>query len=139
MIEWNPVGLRFSNTILQAILTLVRTPPPKGNRLLVLATTSQRSILDQLDASDAFSRQIAVPAVYSLEEMGVVLRKSGILDENDINQALYELQSSGQAGQMGLGVKTILETAEMANLSQDRAGWFTEQISAQIARTSAYR
>jgi vesicle-fusing ATPase len=29
MIEWNPVGPRLSNTILQALLTLLQAPPPK--------------------------------------------------------------------------------------------------------------
>jgi vesicle-fusing ATPase len=29
LIEWNPVGLRLSNTILQALLTLLQAPPPK--------------------------------------------------------------------------------------------------------------
>lgn len=29
IIEWNPVGLRLSNTILQALLTLLQAPPPK--------------------------------------------------------------------------------------------------------------
>lgn len=32
MIEWNPVGLRLSNTILQALLTLLQAPPPKVRR-----------------------------------------------------------------------------------------------------------
>lgn len=29
IIEWNPVGLRLSNTILQALITLLQAPPPK--------------------------------------------------------------------------------------------------------------
>src|SRR4051794_31549551 len=68
MMEWVPVGPRFSNIILQTVVTLMQTPPPKGHRLLVLVTSSKRSVLDQLDALDAFDGEIPVPAVQDLRE-----------------------------------------------------------------------
>jgi len=134
MVEWNPVGSRFSNYILQTLVTLLKTPPPKGHRLLVIATTSQRSILDQLDVVSAFDREIPVPAVRDLRELGVILTEAGMFGSPaDINEALNSVRSYASE-RVGVGIKTILTTAETAKLSSDPIQWFGEQIATEIAR-----
>lgn len=134
MIEWNPVGARLSNSILQTLVTLLQTPPPKGHRLLILATTSQRSVMEQLDMTSAFDREIPVPAVRDLRELGIVLSEAGMFESPaDVNEALNTVRSYA-SDTVGVGIKTILTTAETAKLSSDPVQWFGEQLATQIAR-----
>ncbi|KAK1761065.1 P-loop containing nucleoside triphosphate hydrolase protein [Echria macrotheca] len=135
MIEWNPVGARLSNNILQTLVTLLQTPPPKGHRLLILATTSQRSIMEQLDVTSAFDREIPVPAVRDLNELGVVLSEARMFASSaHVEEALKTVGEYASSDTVGVGIKTILTTAETAKLSSDPVNWFGEQLAGQIAR-----
>ncbi|KAL2129982.1 hypothetical protein VTI74DRAFT_7051 [Chaetomium olivicolor] len=135
LIEWNPVGPRLSNSILQALVTLLQTPPPKGHRLLILATTSQLSVMERLDITTAFDRQIRVPAVQDTREMANVLAESGAFEgPADVNEVLNKLREYSNSERVGVGIKTILTTAETARLSDTPAEWFAEQIAGQVAR-----
>ncbi|KAK3371834.1 P-loop containing nucleoside triphosphate hydrolase protein [Lasiosphaeria ovina] len=134
MIEWNPVGPRFSNTIVQTLVTLLQTPPPKGHRLLVLATTSQRTIMEQLDMTNAFDGQIPVPAVEDLRQLGRVLGESGAFASSaDVNEALNNVRSYTNSDTLRIGIKAILTTAVRAKDSDDATMWFAEQLSGQVA------
>lgn len=42
LIEYGPIGPRYSNVMLQALLVLLKNEPPKGKKLLVLCTSSER-------------------------------------------------------------------------------------------------
>ncbi|KAK4184720.1 putative vesicular-fusion protein SEC18 [Podospora australis] len=137
MIEWVPVGPRLSNNILQALMTLFKTPPPKGHKLLILATTSQRYVMEQLDVVRAFNRQIAVPAVSDLRELEQVLTKFGdgpLSDPYQARQACQAIQQQTGTDSVMVGIKTILATAETAKLSSDPVEWFADQIAEQVPR-----
>lgn len=135
LIEWNPVGPRMSNVMVQALLTLLRAPPPKGHRLLILATTSRRSVLDQLDMTEAFDRQVAVPAVADTTELAAALTQFGAFsDAADVGQAVNTVrQYNGGGDHVGVGIKTVLTMAESAAMVDDAAGWFADQLGRAIA------
>ncbi|KAK4133119.1 AAA-domain-containing protein [Trichocladium antarcticum] len=141
IIEWNPVGPRLSNNILQALVTLLQTPPPKGHRLLILATTSRQSVMEQLDISSAFDREIRVPAVQDTRELAAVLRESGAFEgpAGGVDEVLDRVREYTNGERVGVGIKTILTTAETARLSAQPAEWFAEQIAGQIARYNPLR
>ena len=40
LLEYVPIGPRFSNTLLQIILELLKKQPPKGRKLMVIGTSS---------------------------------------------------------------------------------------------------
>jgi vesicle-fusing ATPase len=42
ILDWVPIGPRFSNSVLQTLLVLFKKAPPKGNKLLILCTTTNR-------------------------------------------------------------------------------------------------
>ena len=42
LLDYGPIGPRYSNLTLQALLILLKKQPPKGKKLLVLCTTSRR-------------------------------------------------------------------------------------------------
>lgn len=62
LVDWVPVGPRFSSSVLAAIKGLMDNKPPKGRPLLVLATTSERTVLQQLQLH--FKAQIAVRSLF---------------------------------------------------------------------------
>jgi vesicle-fusing ATPase len=125
--------------MVQALVTLLQTAPPKGHRLLVLATTSQLSVMEQLDITTAFDRQIRVPAVQDSKEMAAVLAASGAFDgPGGVNEVMNKVGEFTGSDRVGVGIKTILTTAETARLSAEPAEWFAEQIAGQIARYNPF-
>ncbi|KAK4101915.1 AAA-domain-containing protein [Parathielavia hyrcaniae] len=139
LIEWNPVGPRFSNSILHTLVTLIKNPPPKGRHLLIMATTSQLAVMEQLDAARAFDRQIRVPAVQTLGEMEAVLAESGLLDGGGGGgeQVLGRVGEYTGSDRVGVGIKTILETCVTARSTAEPGEWFAEEIAGLIGK--AYR
>ncbi|KAK0673498.1 putative vesicular-fusion protein SEC18 [Cercophora samala] len=133
LIDWVPVGARFSGSILNTLVTLLQTPPPKGHRLLILATTSQRSVLEQLDVTTAFDNQIPVPAISDLGELEAVLGQVGAFDGNH-RKIVEEIQQATRSSEVNVGIKTVLTSLETAKLSENPEEWFVEQISGQISR-----
>lgn len=52
------MGPRYSNNVLQTLKLLFKRPPPKGRKLLIIATTTYRDILEQLGLVASFSKVI---------------------------------------------------------------------------------
>lgn len=67
MIEFSPIGPRFSNLILQTLIVLTKRVPEKGRRLLLLGTTSCADILERLDYRKAFSTELSMQPLNSDE------------------------------------------------------------------------
>ena len=44
LIDYGPIGPRYSNLTLQALLVLLKKPPPRGKRLLIICTTSRKDV-----------------------------------------------------------------------------------------------
>lgn len=42
LLDYGPIGPRYSNLTLQALLVLLKKEPPPGKKLLVLCTSSRR-------------------------------------------------------------------------------------------------
>lgn len=61
LLDYGPIGPRYSNLVLQALLVLLKKEPPKDRKLLVLCTTSRREVLDQMEMVSAFTSVLHVP------------------------------------------------------------------------------
>lgn len=105
-----------------------------------MATASQLSVMEQLDITTAFDRQIRVPAVQDARELSAVLAESGAFDNPaDVQLVLDRVREySNNSDRVGVGIKTILTTAETARLSAEPAEWFADQIAGHMARYSPY-
>jgi len=68
--EWVPIGPRFSNSVLQALQVLIKKEPPKDRRLLVIATTGEKSVLQQLDVFTCEYLPAQIPIVCHAESLG---------------------------------------------------------------------
>jgi vesicle-fusing ATPase len=67
------IGPRFSNAVLQALLVLVKKYPPKGRRLLILATTSNKDVLEAMGFMEVFNQILHIPDVEGGKEAASVL------------------------------------------------------------------
>lgn len=66
LLEFVHIGPRFSNTVLQALLVLIKKKPPNAQRkLLVIGTTSMRDILSELEVLTCFNTVMHVPNIFT--------------------------------------------------------------------------
>jgi vesicle-fusing ATPase len=99
---------------------------------LIFATTTERSVLTQLDLFSRFDAEIAVPNVNSQRELAHILHESGAFD--DIDRAIREIQDTTGSQDIGVvGIKKILTGIETAKQDQDVPGRFARVISRAIA------
>ncbi|KAI1427503.1 P-loop containing nucleoside triphosphate hydrolase protein [Xylaria sp. FL1777] len=109
LIGWNPIGMRCSETMLQALTTLIVSKPPKNHRLLVLVTTSRVSMLKMLEIDMDFAKKVAIPPVSNLQELRTVLRDSRVFNPEDIDEAVNLVQQAAGSDRIGVGIKTVLD------------------------------
>lgn len=128
IVDWNPIGPRFSNGVVQALKVLIKKEPPNGRSLLVLATTGERSVLHQLGLFTSFNSDIAVPNVNTHTELSFILEKSG--EFQDPARAIDELRQLMGSNDVGVGIKNVLLGIETAKQDRDREVEFANVISA---------
>ncbi|KFA60871.1 hypothetical protein S40285_04838 [Stachybotrys chlorohalonatus IBT 40285] len=109
LIGWNPIGPRFSNTMLEALTTLIVSKPPRNHRLLVFVTTSKASVLKMLEVDMDFAKKVAVPAVSNTRELATVLQDSRVFNSEDINEAVNMVRQGAGSDSIGVGIKTVLD------------------------------
>jgi vesicle-fusing ATPase len=114
LLEYVPVGPRFSNAVLQTLLVLVKALPPAGRRLLIVATTAQAASLDALDLISAFQLSLSVPQLEHSEQYARMLRALGCVAEADVDAIAESLDGCT------MGVKRLLSMVESAQ--QDAFG-----------------
>lgn len=74
LIEYISIGARFSNLLLQAILILIKKKPDNPERkLMIIGTTSQRDVLEQLEIVSSFNVIKQVGTVKLVHEVTSVL------------------------------------------------------------------
>ncbi|KFH02910.1 putative N-ethylmaleimide-sensitive fusion protein, partial [Toxoplasma gondii VAND] len=75
LIDFTPIGPRFSNAVLQALVVLVKKMPAKENRrLLILATTSEFDFMKEAGVAKAFNVSLQVPLVRGPHQIRTVLQ-----------------------------------------------------------------
>ncbi|KAL7267671.1 transport between ER and Golgi ATPase protein [Rhizina undulata] len=133
ILDWVPIGPRFSNAVLQTLMVLLRKQPPKGRRLLIIATTTERSVLGQMDLINSFDAEIAVPNVSNVQELAYILKETNAFGPAEQERALRELQESTRSKELNVGIKKILMGVETARQDEDMAGRFANVMSRAVA------
>lgn len=139
IIDWVPIGPRFSNTILQTLMVFLRKQPTKGRRLLILATTTERAVLKQLDIYNSFNSDIMVPNVMDYDELRYIMEQSGAFDAPEIDQALAEVGGITEDRTIGVGVKKVLLGIETAKQDPDKVGRFIRVINRAIEEERTFK
>lgn len=113
IIEFTPVGCRFSNSVLQTLLILLRKVPPEPCRLIVVASTSIAHLLDDLQLTQAFNVQVHAPLLTEPSETKAVLQMycEGMAED--------EIDSISQAINKPIAIKQLLMVLEMARSASD--------------------
>ena len=121
IIEYTPVGCRFSNSVLQTLLILLRKPPPvEGRRLLVIATTSISHLLEDLQLNEAFNVTLHVSCLQSPAEYKAVLSAvdNCSLSESEVEQLSASISKP-------IGIKQL----EMARSNGEDEGVDGEKVN----------
>ncbi|KAK7696285.1 hypothetical protein QCA50_000939 [Cerrena zonata] len=121
LLDFTAIGPRFSNSVLQTLMVLFSRRPPKGRRLLLIATTSVRPILTDLGLSESFDAELRVPPISSLRSLAYVLDEVQLFSRRDEReQAIHMLEQAGFGGEdetssrLNIGIKKLLNVIEMA-------------------------
>ena len=113
IIDYVPIGPRFSNLVLQTLLVLLKKiPPDEGRRLLVIGTTSVPHLLEDLGLVQAFGVAQSIPLLDDPAQVVEVLRVAEHMNEKD---ARAVARSIGKP----VGIKQLLMVAEMAKQGSD--------------------
>jgi len=135
LVDWVPVGPRFSSAVLAALKGLMENKPPKGRPLLVMATTSERTVLQQLQLY--FKMQIPIPNVATQQELTHIMQESGVFAGEDIERAVTEIEQTTGGRSIGVGIQQVQLCIQTAMHVQDRPGRFAEVMSEAIADNAA--
>ncbi|XP_058477596.1 vesicle-fusing ATPase-like isoform X1 [Solea solea] len=110
LLDYVPIGPRFSNLVLQALLVLLKKPPPKGRKLLIIGTTSRKDVLQEMEMLDAFSTTIHIPNISRGEQLVEALELLGSFQE--IERAMIAKAVMNKS--LWIGIKKLLMLIEMA-------------------------
>ncbi|KAG8624024.1 hypothetical protein KVT40_009000 [Elsinoe batatas] len=137
LIDWVPVGPRFSASVLAALKAMMENRPPQGRPLLIIATTSDLSVLRQLQLD--FDAEIPVPYINKHQELAFVMHESGVFKQNEISAVLAEISDTTSSEDLGggIGIKTVLTAITTASHSEDKVGRFAQIIAEAVSRNSA--
>ncbi|KAJ6105936.1 hypothetical protein N7512_009453 [Penicillium capsulatum] len=138
IIDWVPIGPRFSNSVLQALMVFLRKQPTHGRRLLVMATTTERALMKQLDIYNSFNSDIMVPNVNSFGELRHVMEKSGAFEAHEIARALEQVGGLADDGRVSVGIKKILLGIETAKQDVDKVGRFVRVVNRAIEEEQSF-
>lgn len=125
IIEYTPVGCRFSNSVLQTLLILLRKPPPvEGRRLFIIATTSISHLLEDLQLNEAFNVVLHVSCLQTPDEYRAVLSsvENCSLTKDDVKQLSDSISKP-------IGIKQLLLVLEMARSNGEEDGEDSGKVS----------
>jgi vesicle-fusing ATPase len=117
LIEFIHIGPRFSNPILQALLVLIKKKPPNAERkLMIIGTTSMRSVLEEMEVVQCFNVCQSVPCVKKQKEIASVLAQFKGSEEviKRISQDLTKGSDDGSIRGSGIPIKNLILSIEMA-------------------------
>jgi vesicle-fusing ATPase len=113
IIDYVPIGPRFSNTVLQTLLVLLKkVPPDEGRRLLVIGTTSCPELLADLGLTQAFGVIQDTAPLELPGQIAEVLHSVAKMPESDALEI-------GKAITHPIGIKQLLMVVEMARQGND--------------------
>lgn len=123
LIEYVNLGPRFSNSILQALLIMIKKSAPKNRKLMIIGTTSNAQALSELGILKAFNVVIHTPLLDQPKEIREVLVKTEAFSKDNTE----ELDKAVKACPKKIGIKNLLLAIEMARSRTDmNAGTYNE-------------
>ncbi|KAM8825506.1 vesicle-fusing ATPase isoform 2-T2 [Synchiropus picturatus] len=110
LLDYVPIGPRFSNMVLQALLVLLKKTPPKGRKLLIIGTTSRKDVLQEMEMLDAFSTTIHIPNISTGEQLVEALELLGSFTDKERASIAHQMKGK----RVWIGIKKLLVLIEMS-------------------------
>jgi vesicle-fusing ATPase len=127
LIEYSKVGPRFSNRIMQSIMVLLTTSPPKGHKLAVFVTTAKRDEMRIIGLEEQyFSREVQLKPLNTLDEILKVAREAMKLNvEFSGNEKEEAEKVFGTDGRNSVPVKKAISafTLTVHEAKEGPVGW----------------
>ncbi|KAL7066198.1 putative vesicle-fusing ATPase [Cryptosporidium serpentis] len=102
LIDYTPIGPRFSNSILQTLMVLIKQTTPKNRKLFIIATTSEFQFISTCGLSNIFSVVLEIPCVPPNDVPKVLTYY-----QND-NFPQYEIQKVSQSLHSSYPIKKLI-------------------------------
>ncbi|KZP00226.1 AAA-domain-containing protein [Calocera viscosa TUFC12733] len=139
LIDWVSIGPRFSNGVVQTLTVLMGKRPPKERRLLIIATTSSRPLITEIEMSDVFDSEIRVPPISDARSVETVIRELKLFgSETEYRRAMDKMRQAGLSGEgrLNIGIKKLLSVVEMARQEPEAVADRLVQSLMQLAPPS---
>lgn len=91
LLDYSPLGQRYSNLVLQALLVLLKKLPVKERRLLVIGTTSNRDVLANLELLNVFSATVHVSNLTKAEHVVNALQELADFNEKETSYVVSQI------------------------------------------------
>jgi vesicle-fusing ATPase len=124
LIGFSAVGPVFSNSALQALLVLLRTPPAKDKTLVVFATCANEAAAVSLGLSAAFDATVRLDLLDGGEAAQALLSHGALQG----GEAAAEAAAAALVGSSPVGVKQLLQLVELARLRGGGAGVGVDEL-----------
>jgi len=109
LLDYGPIGPRYSNLTLQALLVLLKKNPPKGRRLLIICTSSRKEVLDQMEMLSVFTDVLHVSNISAPQHFHAILDQNDTFDKKEVAHIVHKLQNY----HISIGVKKLLGLLDM--------------------------
>jgi vesicle-fusing ATPase len=116
ILEFVPIGPRFSNTILQLLMVYFKKNPPEDRQLLIIGTTSNKFILDQMGLFTNVTDMINIPEIETNEAFINILNKMSF---SYTDEEYIKLQSCFNKKIAIKKLITLIETAKQVDDDND--------------------
>ncbi|CDW51902.1 CDC48 N and AAA and CDC48 2 domain containing pro tein [Trichuris trichiura] len=126
LLDYGRIGPRYSNLVLQALLVLIKKQPPKNKRLLVIATTSQRVVMEELEILPAFGSVLHCSPLTFGAQVACVVEQSDAFIAKDF----AILQRMLEQKRCMIGIKKLLDIIDLSKQSaeQFRIAFFMSKL-----------
>ncbi|XP_066992655.2 vesicle-fusing ATPase 1 [Anabrus simplex] len=116
LLDYGPIGPRYSNLTLQALLVLLKREPPRGRKLLILCTSSRRQVLEDMEMLSAFTAVLHVHNLSKPEHLLAVLEESDVFNKKEISTISRKIQGY----RVFIGIKKLLALIDMARQTEEQ-------------------
>lgn len=115
LLDYAPIGPRYSNFVLQTLKLLLKKLPPRGRKLLVIATTSERDVMKDFGLYQTFSKVVHVPNVSRGTDIINVIEQLECFNKNEMDFLTKELRNKT----LSVGIKNLLDVIELSKQTTD--------------------
>lgn len=115
LLEYVPIGMRFNMSMVQTIMTLVRQLPPRGKKLMVIATSSTPTLLKELGIRQHFTHTMSVPLVESVAGMIEIIETLGVFTKEETDGLKEDMENV----RLRVGIKKLIDVCMTSKQAGD--------------------